>query len=149
VRVNTEDVPERGEMFLTVSGTSAEAGDDGEVGRGNRANGLITPYRPMTLEAAAGKNPVNHVGKLYNIAAREIAETVVRELPGAKDAACVLVSRIGEPIDQPQAVDLELGVGSALNLEKLSSRAVEVTDICLRNLPALQMRLLEGSIEVF
>jgi len=30
-------------------------------------HGLITPYRPMNMEATAGKNPVTHVGKLYNI----------------------------------------------------------------------------------
>ena len=42
-------------VYLTVTGTSAEMGDDGQVGRGNRPNGLITPYRPMTLEAAAGR----------------------------------------------------------------------------------------------
>lgn len=28
-----------------------------------------------TLEAAAGKNPVSHVGKIYNLLAHEIAET--------------------------------------------------------------------------
>jgi S-adenosylmethionine synthetase len=41
--VNVADDPARGDVFLTVSGTSAEAGDDGEVGRGNRVSGLITP----------------------------------------------------------------------------------------------------------
>ncbi|MHA1487030.1 MAG: methionine adenosyltransferase, partial [Promethearchaeota archaeon] len=54
-------------LYLTITGTSAEAGDDGEVGRGNRSNGLITPCRPMSLEAVCGKNPINHVGKLYNV----------------------------------------------------------------------------------
>jgi len=38
VEVNAADDPSRGEIYLTVTGTSAEAGDDGEVGRGNRAN---------------------------------------------------------------------------------------------------------------
>jgi S-adenosylmethionine synthetase len=42
---------------LTVTGTSAENGDDGQVGRGNRINGLITPYHPMSLEATSGKKP--------------------------------------------------------------------------------------------
>jgi S-adenosylmethionine synthetase len=42
--------PGKGSVYLTVTGTSAEAGDDGEAGRGNRVNGLITPYRPMTME---------------------------------------------------------------------------------------------------
>ena len=62
VNVNMADDPRSGAIYLTVTGTSAEAGDDGQVGRGNRVNGLITPYRPMMLEAAAGKNPVPHVG---------------------------------------------------------------------------------------
>ena len=64
IAINTADDPENGSIYLTVTGTSAEAGDDGQVGRGNRANGLISPYRPMTLEAVAGKNPVTHVGKI-------------------------------------------------------------------------------------
>src|SRR5262245_32215895 len=70
--VKLADDLDRGDVFLTVTGTSAEAGDDGEVGRGNRVSGLITPYRAMALEAAAGKNPVNHIGKLYNLAAPRI-----------------------------------------------------------------------------
>ncbi len=62
VAVNAADDDARGSYYLTVTGTSAEAGDDGQAGRGNRANGLITPGRPMTLESLAGKNPVTHVG---------------------------------------------------------------------------------------
>ena len=65
--MNTADGETADSVYLTVTGTSAEGGDDGQVGRGNRVNGLITPYRPMSLEAAAGKNPVTHVGKLYNL----------------------------------------------------------------------------------
>jgi len=53
--INNADTSET--AYLTVTGTSAEAGDDGQVGRGNRANGLITPCRPMSLEAVAGKIP--------------------------------------------------------------------------------------------
>jgi len=63
-QVNVADNIEKGITFLTITGTSAEAGDDGEVGRGNRSNGLITPCRTMSLEAVCGKNPINHVGKL-------------------------------------------------------------------------------------
>jgi S-adenosylmethionine synthetase len=104
VVVNAADDPARGSIYLTVTGTSAEAGDDGEVGRGNRANGLITPYRPMTMEAVAGKNPVSHVGKIYNLAATRIAERIVAAYPDLGDVHCLLVSRIGAPIDRPQLV---------------------------------------------
>ncbi|MEM2013982.1 MAG: methionine adenosyltransferase, partial [Desulfurococcaceae archaeon] len=58
IYVNTADIPERDSFYLTVTGTSAEHGDDGATGRGNRANGLITPMRPVSIEATAGKNPV-------------------------------------------------------------------------------------------
>ena len=88
VNVNMADDQHSGAIYLTVTGTSAEAGDDGQVGRGNRANGLITPFRPMMLEAAAGKNPVTHVGKIYNVIAREIAETLIADEPDITAAQC-------------------------------------------------------------
>ncbi|MEM1825474.1 MAG: methionine adenosyltransferase, partial [Desulfurococcaceae archaeon] len=76
VYVNTADMPEKGVIYLTVTGTSAEHGDDGATGRGNRANGLIPPMRPISMEATAGKNPVNHVGKIYNVVAYRIANKI-------------------------------------------------------------------------
>lgn len=51
VWINAADDYDKESVYLTLTGTSAEAGDDGSVGRGNRVNGLITPYRPMSLEA--------------------------------------------------------------------------------------------------
>ncbi|MGY5859873.1 MAG: methionine adenosyltransferase [Candidatus Thorarchaeota archaeon] len=108
VSVNTADSPADDLFYLTVTGTSAEHGDDGMVGRGNRANGLITPYRPMTLEAAAGKNPVSHVGKTYNVAAREITERVYKEHPDLSQVYCYIVSQIGAPITEPKAINVEL-----------------------------------------
>lgn len=102
VTVNAADAPDAGSLYLTVTGTSAEAGDDGEAGRGNRINGLITPMRPMTIESYAGKNAVTHVGKLYNIAAGLVAEDIVTMLPEVTDATVLLVSSIGEPVDRPQ-----------------------------------------------
>lgn len=107
VRVNAADGATEDAIYLTVTGLSAEGGDDGQVGRGNRANGLITPYRPMSLEAVAGKNPVSHVGKLYNVVATRAAQAVAA-LPGVREACCWLVSRIGQPIDAPQVFDVQV-----------------------------------------
>ncbi len=106
--INTADNPEDGSVYITVTGTSAEAGDDGQVGRGNRPNGLITPYRPMTLEAAAGKNPVSHVGKIYSAVAGVIADRVVKEIEEIEEAYVYLVSQIGKPITEPQACDVKI-----------------------------------------
>ncbi len=130
VDVNTADDPEQGLFYLTVTGTSAEHGDDGQVGRGNRANGLITPYRPMTLEAAAGKNPVSHVGKTYNVAAREIVTRITKEYPDIEQVYCYIVSQIGAPITEPKALNIEVFGNVDLNAVRSSieSIAAEVVE---------------------
>ena len=104
IAINTLDDPlaiDVAGMYLTVSGLSAEQGDDGQVGRGNRMNGLITPCRGMSLEAAAGKNPVAHVGKLYNALAWEIARAIVSEVERVEDASVQVLSCIGRPSGRP------------------------------------------------
>ncbi len=133
VNVNGADAPDEGLYYLTVTGTSAEHGDDGQVGRGNRANGLITPYRPMTLEAAAGKNPVSHVGKTYNVAAREIVDRVIKEHPDVEQVYCYLVSQIGAPITEPRAVNIEC-YGNC-DLDAISGSISSITEEVISKLP--------------
>ena len=101
VYVNTADQAKRGDYYLTLTGTSAEMGDDGAVGRGNRVNGLITPFRAASLEAAAGKNPVSHVGKIYNVMSLLIAQDIIAKIPAARDVSVYILSQIGHPLDQP------------------------------------------------
>lgn len=149
VSLNTADAPHEGSLYLTVTGTSAEAGDDGEVGRGNRVNGLITPYRPMTLEAAAGKNPVTHVGKLYNILAGIIAARIVEELGNVEEAQCFLVSRIGHPIDEPQAVDLRLKMKPGETVASVEAKATEIARERLTSIFTIQDLLLNRAIKVY
>ena len=108
VVVNAADDVDAGSVYLTVTGTSAEAGDDGEVGRGNRINGLITPGRPMSLEAAAGKNPRTHTGKIYSVTARAIAEMLVADVAEVAEAQCIMVSQIGRPLSEPAAIEVKL-----------------------------------------
>ncbi|MGB9827026.1 MAG: methionine adenosyltransferase [Thermosphaera sp.] len=109
VFVNTADLPDKGSVYLTVTGTSAEHGDDGATGRGNRANGLIPPMRPISLEATAGKNPVNHVGKIYNVVARQIAERVYSQFSHVfSDVYVEILSQIGKPIDKPLVASIKL-----------------------------------------
>lgn len=118
VAINTADGETPHSIYLTVTGTSAEAGDDGEIGRGNRANGLITPYRPMSIEAVAGKNPMTHVGKLYNVLAGRIAVDAVRQATGVEEAYCTLVSRIGQPVNEPYLVDLRARLAPSTELPR-------------------------------
>ncbi len=136
--INTLDkYDSKDQVFLTVIGTSAEHGDDGEVGRGNRVNGLITPARPMSLEAAAGKNPVSHVGKLYNTMAQLIADRIYKET--GRPAEVIMQSKIGHPITEPAIVLLRTdatGVEASVKDE-------------LAKLPEITRGFVEGKFKVF
>ena len=143
--VNRADVDASGSVYLTVTGTSAEAGDDGQVGRGNRPNGLITPYRPMTLEAAAGKNPVTHVGKIYNLSAWDIAKKLAKR-DGISDVHVYLVSQIGAPVNEPRA--LEIRAKSTLKKAELEAAGQKVAAQVLEGMPTLWKKLLTDHHQV-
>jgi S-adenosylmethionine synthetase len=154
VAVNAADRPAAGSIYLTVTGTSGEAGDDGQVGRGNRVNGLITPCRPMSLEAAAGKNPVSHVGKIYNVVAGEIAESVVAMSSDIRSAECLMVSKIGAPVTNPAIVQIKLATVDKIPALQFTAKAEEIAAERLDNIPRLVIpRLVDefvaGRIEIF
>ena len=141
------DTPES--LYLTVTGTSAESGDDGEVGRGNRVNGLITPYRPMNMEAAAGKNPVTHVGKLYNIVAQRICAALVESIAEISETYCFLVSRIGDPVTQPQVIDLKIRLEDEKQLSELAAPIEAIVHDHLNRITTIQDELLAEAIKVY
>mgnify|MGYP000405260067 CR=1 FL=1 len=101
VMVNTADDVANDAVYLTLTGTSAEMGDDGSVGRGNRVNGVIAPFRSASLEAACGKNPISHVGKVYNVLALLAAQDIVAQIPTVRAVTVYVLSQIGAPLDRP------------------------------------------------
>jgi S-adenosylmethionine synthetase len=110
VTLNSLDRVERGEdgIYLSLTGTSAEDADSGQVGRGNRVSGVIAFHRPAGAEAAAGKNPVSHVGKIYNVLAHQLAQEILDETEGLEAVSIWIVSQIGQPIDAPALVHVQL-----------------------------------------
>ncbi|GAB6147537.1 methionine adenosyltransferase [Stetteria hydrogenophila] len=152
VHVNVADVirKENPIIYLTVTGTSAEHGDDGATGRGNRANGLITPFRPMSLEATGGKNPVSHVGKLYNVAAMEIADKVYREVKGVREVYVELLSQIGRPIDDPLIADVKVNLEPGVELTSdVKNEIYSIVDDYLANINKLTEKILRGEAPLF
>ncbi|MCI4459658.1 MAG: methionine adenosyltransferase [Acidilobus sp.] len=150
VYVNSGDIPEEEVFYITVTGTSAEHGDDGATGRGNRVNGLITPMRPMSLEAAAGKNPVNHIGKIYNVVATELAQLIYTKVPNVREVYVRLLGQIGRPIDDPLIADVSLlmerGVSVSSNVR---AEIASLVDEYLSKLPQLTERFLVGAVQLF
>ena len=150
IDVNTADDPELGRFYLTVTGLSMEAGDDGSVGRGNRANGLITPCRPMSLEASAGKNPVNHVGKIYNLLGGLIAQDIVKETGGnVKEVHVKILSQIGKPVDQPQVASLQILPSNGVKLAQVKPTAEAVAQHWFDEIGTIPQRLLTDKLSVF
>jgi len=149
VAVNTADDLEGGSIYLTTTGTSAEQGDDGSVGRGNRANGLITPNRPMSMEATSGKNPVNHIGKIYNLLSTDIAEAVVEEVDGIRDLQVRLLSQIGRPIDEPHVADAQVITEEGVDIADIEEQATAIIDERLANVTDVTRRVIEGELSTF
>lgn len=148
-QMNVADNVEAGSVYITVTGTSAEMGDDGAVGRGNRANGLITPNRPMSLEATCGKNPINHVGKLYNLLAMAAAKQIAEEVKGIDEAYIKILSQIGKPVDQPHIASIQVVPKVGADFAKVQSGATEILDDWLANIPKLQQMLFKGELSTY
>ncbi len=146
IRINTADNIQKKLFYLTVTGTSAEHGDDGQVGRGNRANGMITPFRPMTLEATAGKNPISHTGKIYNTCASKIVSRILKEHSDLTQACCYIVSEIGKPINQPQAINLELYAEKTSTMERNAKAIVEAE---MKDLPVVWKEIVRREHSLF
>ncbi|HIP88366.1 MAG TPA: methionine adenosyltransferase [Anaerolineales bacterium] len=151
VDINTLDDPRRGArgMYLTVLGTSAEGGDGGQVGRGNRVNGVIAFNRPSTTEAAAGKNPVSHVGKIYNLLSHEIANRIYIEVPGIREVTVWLCSQIGQPIDRPLMAAAQVILEDGVALEDVQDQVNEVIDRELAGIHHFTNRLIHGELTVW
>jgi S-adenosylmethionine synthetase len=148
VQLNTLDVKGRGMegLYLTVLGTSAESGDSGQVGRGNRVNGLISLNRPFCSEAAAGKNPVSHVGKIYNFLTFRIAKRVYMEVKELEEAYIWLLSKIGSPIDQPAMAAAQVITKNNNHIDKVKREIDAVLDDELENIQKFCMELAQGKI---
>jgi len=150
VNMNTLDKRGRGMdgIYLTVLGTSADDGDGGQVGRGNRPTGIIPLNRPTCSEAAAGKNPVSHVGKIYNLLTYEIANRVYEKVSGVKEVYVWLLSQIGRPINEPKVAGVELILDKGVDFGPTSKLATEIVRSELNSINDFTDRLTQGKIPV-
>ncbi len=150
VDLNTLDVKGRGigGVYLTVLGTSADGADSGQVGRGNRVNGVIPLNRPVCSEAAAGKNPVSHVGKIYNLLTHKIANSIYAQVSGIEEVYIWLLSQIGKPIDQPAIAAAQVVMKTGNSFEHVQGEIEEVVDSELENIDKFCRDLAYGKIPI-
>ena len=131
-------------VYLTLLGTSAESGDSGQVGRGNHISGVISLQRPASAEAAAGKNPMTHVGKIYNVLAQVLAEQLHQKIKGLEEVTVWLTSRIGEPVSQPHSVMIEVIVRDHLSFSSVEGPIRREVQRTLRSINPFCQALARG-----
>lgn len=148
--INTGDDYNKGVIYLTCTGLSQEMGDDGSVGRGNRCNGLITPYRPMSMEATSGKNPITHIGKIYNVMSKLIAEDVAKKVSPEVEVRVRILSQIGKPVSEPLNCNIQLV--SATEDKKIGQWKQEAESIAyewLDNVDKVTDLIINGKVRTF
>jgi S-adenosylmethionine synthetase len=150
VNLNTADVAGRGAagMYLTVLGTSADGADCGQVGRGNRVNGIIPLNRPTCSEAAAGKNPVSHVGKIYNFLTYQIANRIHAEVTGVREVYVWLLSEIGRPVNEPKIASVQIIPKAGVTLKDVSSKVEDLVATELSSIRKFSDALAHGRFSV-
>ncbi|MDD1679282.1 MAG: methionine adenosyltransferase [Methanomicrobiales archaeon] len=149
VFVNTADNVDKGSVYITVTGSSAEMGDDGSVGRGNRCNGLITPNRPMSMEATSGKNPINHIGKIYNLLATEVARECVEKVDGIEEIYLRFLSQIGKPIDYPLVASAQVLPKPGTRVDLINGEVEGIIEASLENITSITKKVINGELKTF
>jgi S-adenosylmethionine synthetase len=113
-------------------------------------NGIIPLNRPTSSEAAAGKNPISHVGKIYNILTYHIADSIYRKVSGIEEIYVWLLSQIGQPIDRPKIVAAQILPSRKDNFHELSREVKEVlkSEFDRKRLKQFCKNLAEGRLPV-
>lgn len=120
--------PFRGKRcYLLGTGSCLEFGEEGFVGRGNTPAGYIPLHRPKSAEAAFGKNPMYHAGKVYAVHAAQIARRVFEETGAA--ATVTIASRHSDPLRQPSLTEVTVhGDADPRAVQKITATSLATAD---------------------
>ncbi len=119
------------------------------MGRGNRVNGVIPLNRPISSEAAAGKNPVSHVGKIYTLLTHHIAGQIVQQVQGVAEVYVWLCSQIGQPINAPLIAATQVILQEGIGLPEVQPAIEAVIEQELAGIHEFGERLARGELPVF
>lgn len=134
-------------LYLTVLGTSADSADSGQVGRGNMASRVISPSRPAGSEATAGKNPVSHIGKIYNALSFKIANEIHTKVSGLDEVCVWMYNVIGRPVNDPKAVIVQPTITGQLH-DAEKNQINEIVENNLQNIHEFCNELISGKYPI-
>ena len=102
VSMTTEGTTGKPRVYMVTGGSCTDFGEEGAVGRGNKTHGIISSFRPNTMEAPHGKNPTYFVGKLLGYQADLIAKTIYETL-GTR-CQVVMQANFGDQLFDPSKI---------------------------------------------
>lgn len=134
-----------GRAYLTALGSVADTGDVGVVGRGNRINGLITPMRPMSIEASSGKNSVDHTGKLYAILADDLAKDIYDSIEIPVEVHIFTTKE--RQLDSPDEIIIKLS--NQMVTEEERNIIQKIVQMKLANITDIVMKLINDGVTLW
>jgi S-adenosylmethionine synthetase len=102
----------------------------------------------MSMEATAGKNPVSHVGKLYNVLAFRMAERIYNGTDAFEEVYVKILSQIGRRIDQPLSVTVNYVPARPVRSGDVEEVRTVVEEE-LSRITELTRLILEGKVRLF
>jgi S-adenosylmethionine synthetase len=102
----------------------------------------------MGTEAAAGKNPLSHVGKIYNLLAHKAAEKIYKNIEEIKEVYVLLLSRIGTPINLPHMASAQVLMHEGSRLDDVSKQVEMILEQELSDIPVFCEKLASGQYSI-
>ncbi|HHQ2480887.1 TPA: methionine adenosyltransferase [Bacillus cereus] len=100
--INTQTLGENPRPYLVTAGSCTDFGEEGAVGRGNKTHGIISSFRPNTMEAPHGKNSTYFVGKVLGYQ----TDVIAKKIYDTTGSPCQVILRanIGDKLFAPSKI---------------------------------------------
>lgn len=91
---------------------------------------------------------MSHVGKIYNVLTSLLANRLYNEVPGLKEVSVWMCSRIGEPIDKPQILSVQIRLMRSVSASQVIDPIQRMVNEQVARIPSFCMELAEGRCSV-
>jgi S-adenosylmethionine synthetase len=101
------------------------------------------------MEAVSGKNPINHIGKIYNLLSTEVARECVEKVEGIEEIYLRFLSQIGKPIDYPLVASAQVLPKPGMRVDLINREVAEIIETSLENITSITKKVLNGELKTF
>ncbi|HIE32004.1 MAG TPA: methionine adenosyltransferase, partial [Methanosarcinales archaeon] len=95
------------------------------------------------------KNPINHVGKIYNLLSNKIAYEAAENVDGIEEIHVRILSGIGKPIDQPLVANAQIIPARGAKMGDIKPEVEAIIDRSLENITDVTRLVAEGKLATF